>query len=202
MKKQTQSQCRVCKHPERARIELLRISGVGLATVAAQFGVSTDSVWRHMARHVSERAKAQYLADVPVSEMVARAADEGVSLLDFFKIIRGTLMKQFQLAAAVNDRHATASLAGRLNETLGLIGKLTGELLRLAPGTITNNTAIFINSPAFADLQSMLIQRLATHPEALSAVIAGLRELEATAEPPPAIIDARNKEASDACVPA
>jgi hypothetical protein len=194
--------CRVCRHPERARIELLRISGVGLSTVAAQFGISTDSVWRHMSHHVSEHDKAAYLADVPIAEMVARAADEGVSLLDFFKIVRGVLMQQFQLAAAVNDRHATASLAGRLNETLGLIGKLTGELLKLAPGTVTNNTAIFVNSPAFADLQSMLIRRLAIHPEALAAVIAGLRELEAKAEPPPTIIDAHAVEAVDACIPA
>lgn len=201
MKKQTQSQCKVCRHSERARIEMMRISGVGLATVAAQFEISTDSIWRHMSRHVSERAKAAYLVDVPIAEMVARAADEGVSLLDFFKIVRGVLMKQFQLAAAVNDRHATASLAGRLNETLGLIGKLTGELLRLAPGMVTNNLTVFINSPAFADLQTMLIRRLAAHPEALAAVIAGLRELEAKAEPPP-MIDARAVEAVDAFIPA
>jgi hypothetical protein len=162
---------------------MLRISGVGLDKIAEQFGVSRDAVWRHQGNHLSESDKAAYLADVPLSEMLARAADEGVSLLDFFKIVRATLTKQFQLAASVNDRRAVASLAGRLNETLDLIGKLTGEMLRLSPGTTINNTAVFLNGPIFADLQSMLVRKLAGFPEALSRVVEGLQELEARATP-------------------
>jgi hypothetical protein len=93
---------------------MMRVGGVGLDAIAAQYDISRDSVWRHMKDHVTEGDKAAYLADVPLQEMLARAADEGVSLLDFFKIVRATLMKQFQLAASVNDRRAVASLAGRL----------------------------------------------------------------------------------------
>jgi hypothetical protein len=175
--------CKLCAHPERARIEMMRVGGVGLDAIAAQFNVSRDSVWRHMKDHVSDDERAEYLADIPLAEMLARAADEGVSLLDFFKIVRATLMKQFQLAASVNDRRAVASLAGRLNETLDLIGKLTGEMLRLSPGMVVNNTAVFVNSPMFTDLQSMLVRKLAGHPEALSRVVEGLQELEARATP-------------------
>jgi hypothetical protein len=175
------TRCTICAHPERARIELARIAGVSLRQLEETFGVSGQAVWRHMANHVSEGDKAAYLADVPLQEMLARAADEGVSLLDFFKIVRATLMKQFQLAASVNDRRAVASLAGRLNETLDLIGKLTGEMLRLSPGTVVNNTAVFVNSPIFTDLQSMLVRKLARYPEALSQVVEGLQELEAKA---------------------
>lgn len=177
---------------------MLRISGVGLDPLANQFNVGRNAVWRHMREHVTEADKCEYLVDIPIAEMVARAADEGVSLLDFFKIVRGTLMRQFQLAASINDKHAVASLAGRLNETLALIGKLTGELLKLAPGAITNNTAIFINSPAFSDLESMLMSKLASHPDALNDVIEGLRELAANAVTPPSIIDARALEVADA----
>jgi hypothetical protein len=162
---------------------MLRIAGVGLDKIAGQFAVSRDAVWRHMGKHLSEADKAAYLAEVPLSEMLARAADEGVSLLDFFKIVRGTLMKQFQLAASVNDRKAVASLAGKLNETLNMIGNITGEMLRLSPGTVVNNTAVFVNSPAFVDLQSMLVRKLSGYPEALSAVVEGLQELEASAVP-------------------
>jgi hypothetical protein len=170
--------CKLCAHPERARIEMMRVGGVGLDAIAAQFDVSRDSVWRHMKDHVSDDERAEYLADIPLAEMLARAADEGVSLLDFFKIVRATLMKQFQLAASVNDRRAVASLAGRLNETLDLIGKLTGEMLRLSPGMTVNNTAVFMNGPIFTDLQSMLVSKLAGHPEAFSRVMEGLQELE------------------------
>ncbi|HEV2575121.1 MAG TPA: hypothetical protein VGU72_25530 [Beijerinckiaceae bacterium] len=170
---------------------MLRISGVGLDKLAEQFDLSRDAIWRHMANHLTEADKAAYLADVPLNELLARATDEGVSLMDFFRIVRGTLMKQFQLAASVNDRRAVASLAGRLNETLDLIGRLTGEMLKLSPGTVVNNTAVIINSPIFVDLQSMLVRKLADHPEALARVVEGLQELEAKAgvSAIPALVD-------------
>ena len=180
---------------------MMRVGGVGLDVIAAQYGISRDSVWRHMKDHVADADKAEYLADIPLQEMLARAADEGVSLLDFFKIVRATLMKQFQLAASVNDRRAVASLAGRLNETLDLIGKLTGEMLRLSPGTVVNNTAVFVNSPMFTDLQSMLVRKLAGYPEALSCVVEGLQELEAKVSPArngAMLIDASPLEHADA----
>jgi hypothetical protein len=182
---------------------MIRLAGAGLDSIAEQFGISRDSIWRHMRDHVSPEDKAAYLADIPLQEMLARAADEGVSLLDFFKIVRATLMKQFQLAASVNDQRAVAALAGRLNETLDLIGKLTGEMLRLSPGTVVNNTAVFVNSPIFTDLQSMLVRKLEGHPEALARVVEGLLELEAKVAHAPkgaTLIDARPLE--DAHVPA
>jgi hypothetical protein len=108
---------------------------------------------------------------------------QGTSLLDFFRIVRATLMKQFQLASSVNDRRAVAALAGRLNEVLTSIGGVTGEMLKLAPTSITNNTSVFINSPIFVDLQSMLVRKLADHPEALSRVVEDLQELEAGVAP-------------------
>jgi hypothetical protein len=190
-------QCKVCGHHERVRIEMARLAGAGLDAIAKQFNVSRDSVWRHMKSHVSEDDRAMLLVDVPLQELLARAADEGVSLLDYLKIVRATLMRQFQLAASVNDQRAVAALAGRLNETLDLIGRLTGEMLKLSPTSITNNTAVFVNSPIFADLQSMLVRKLEGHPEALARVVEGLQELEArvaTAPKGAALIDARPLE--------
>jgi hypothetical protein len=136
-----------------------------------------------MRDHVTDADKVAYLVDVPIQEMVARAADEGVSLIDHFRVVRHTLMQQFQLAAVVNDRRAVASLAGKLNETLDMIGRITGEMLRLAPGSVVNNTTIFLNSPMFVDLQSMLMRKLQGHPEARGLVVEGLQELEAKAAP-------------------
>lgn len=177
--------CTICRLPrhERARIEIARLGGVGLDQVAAETGASRDAIWRHMHDHVSDADKAAYLVDVPVAEMVARAADEGISLIDHFRVVRFTLMKQFQLAAVCNDRKAVASLAGKLDEVLNSIGRITGEMLRLAPGSVVNNTAIFVNSPMFVDLQTMLMRKLQGHPEALGRVVEGLAELEAKAAP-------------------
>jgi hypothetical protein len=205
MKKPTtrRVQCNVCRHPERARIEMLRLAGAGLGAIAAQFDISRDSVFRHMRDHVSEDDRAAMLADVPLQELLARAADEGVSLLDFCKIIRATLMRQFQLAASVNDAKAAAALAGKLNETLRLIGTFTGEMLKLSPSMTVNNTQVFINSPIFTDLQAMLVRKLEGHPEALARVVEGLLELEAKAAHAPkgaTLIDATPLE--DEYVPA
>lgn len=179
--------CICCAHPDRARIELLRISGVSLDALSKQFGISRVSIWRHAARHISEAERAEYLAEVPLTELIAKAADEGISLLDYYRIVRGTLLKQFQLAASVNDRRAVAALAGRLNEVLISIGGVTGEMLKLAPASVTNNTAVFIQSPAFADLQAMLVQRLQPFPDALKEVVDGLLDLESKANITPPI---------------
>jgi hypothetical protein len=177
--------CSICRHPDRARIEAGRVAGVSLDNVSAKFGVSRDAVHRHMARHVDEETRLQYISDTPIRELAQRASEEGVSLIDYFGIIRGVLMQQFQLAAACNDKTGTAILAGRLTEVLREIGRITGEIMR-TPGVMNvSNTVNFINSPMFADLQTMLIKRLAGHPEAMAAVVEGLRDLEGRSAPPP-----------------
>jgi hypothetical protein len=161
-----------------------------------------------MARHVPEDLRAQYLADVPIKELAQKAASEGLSVLQYLSVVRGTLMTQFQLAASVNDRYGTSALAGRLNETLREIGRITGEIMR-SPGVMNVNTSInFINSPIFMDLQTMLIKRLAGHPAAMAAVLEGLRELEARSAPPMAapmieqqLAPVRTSQASSAASP-
>jgi len=176
--------CKVCFYPDRHRIEALRLAGAKLGDIAASFpGITAKNVWSHMRNHVTEAEKAEYLADVPLKEVARRAAEEGISLIDYFNLVRSVVLRQMLLAASVNDGHRVASLATRATEVLREIGRLTGELLRLSPITNVNNTAIFINSPVFAELQEMLIAKLRDHPPALEAVIEGLQELEHKAAP-------------------
>jgi hypothetical protein len=177
--------CSICRHPDRVLIEQTRIAGGSLDNIARKFAVHRDAVWRHCTRHIPEDLRAQYLADVPVKELAQRASAEGLSVLDYLAIVRGVLLQQFQLAASVNDKNGTAVLAGRLTEVLRVIAGITGELMR-TPGVMNvSNTVNFVNSPIFLDLQTMLVKRLAGHPDALSAVIEGLRELEARSAPRP-----------------
>lgn len=189
----TAKRCKVCSDPRRAEIELAHCSGIGLDSIAAKFGhpLGTPehrnyrmSVWRHCKKHLKEDDRAAYLCDVDIKDLAARAHAESMSLMDYIAIERGLLMRQLQLAAGMNDKHATASLAGKLTELLKLSANVTGELHRLSPTTTTNNIAVFVRSPAFDDLQSMLMRALADHPEALARVVAGLRELEDKAAGP------------------
>jgi hypothetical protein len=175
--------CTVCKHVDRARIESTRIAGASLDSIAAKYAIGRDALWRHMAKHVSDDLKAQYIADVPVKELAARASAEGIGVLDYLAIVRGILLQQFQLAASVNDKNGTAVLAGRLTEVLREIGRITGEIMKSPAVQNISTTVNFINSPVFVDLQQMLIRRLAGHPEAMAAVVDGLRELESRSAP-------------------
>ncbi len=169
--------CQVCRHPDRLRIELLRLSGLSLDLVSARFRVHRDAVHRHML-HISEADRAALIADLPMKELARQAAEDGVSLLDYLKVIREVLMRQLLLAADGGDRVGTASLSGKAIECLRELGRITGEISSLTSLTQVNNTAVFVNSPQWAALQTMLIERLRAWPDALAAVLEGMEELD------------------------
>src|SRR5260221_13622807 len=78
--------CLICRHEHRVLIESTRIAGASLDNISAKYGVSRDSIFRHMKRHVPDDLRAEYLAAVPLAELAAKAATEGVSLLGYFSI--------------------------------------------------------------------------------------------------------------------
>jgi hypothetical protein len=163
---------------------MLRAAGVSLDALAARFeGAHRDAIWRHWTKHVSRDTRAMYLAAEPLEETAARAAKEGGSLLSYLSLIRTTIFSQMLLAAAANDGHRTAVLAGRAIEALKEIGRLTGELSNISTLNVTNNSTVFVNSPMFARLEQMLLDRLRGFPDALANVVEGLRALENEAEP-------------------
>ena len=174
--------CQVCRHPDRLRIELLRLTGVSLDRLAARFKVHRDAINRHMV-HLDQADRVALIADLPMKELAQQAAEEGVGLIDYFKVIREVLMRQLLTAANSGDRIGTASLSGRAIECLKELGRITGEISNLTSFPTVNNTAVFVNSPQFAALETMLIERLAKYPDALAAVVAGLRELEDRSPP-------------------
>jgi hypothetical protein len=186
----------VCQHPHRARIEQGRVAGISLDNLSRKFGPSRDSIFRHCRDHLTEDQRASYICELPIKDLAEAAAAENVSVLEYLSIVRSTLLQQFQLAASCNDKNGVGILAGRLTEILRVIGQMSGEILR-APAVAnvtTNNTINFVNSPIFADLQAMLVKRLAGHPDALAAVVEGLRELESRSsphQPPPLVIEHR-----------
>jgi hypothetical protein len=111
--------CRTCQSPHRAHVELLRASGVSYEAIAKRFGLDRDNIWRHWHRHVSNETKAYLIAGpVQLHELAQRAAAEGMSLLDYLGVIRGTLMNLFQAAAQANDRNGASITSGRLLQTL------------------------------------------------------------------------------------
>jgi hypothetical protein len=175
--------CQICRSPDRLQIELLRLSGMSLDRIAARFRVHRDALHRHMHAHIDEADRAALIADLPMKELARQAAEEGISVVDYLKVVREVLMRQLLTAANTGDRVGTASLSGRAIECLKELGRITGEISNLTSFTTVNNTAIIFNSPAYAALESMLVEKLAPHPAALAAVVDGLRQLESTAAP-------------------
>jgi hypothetical protein len=170
--------CKICHHPERARIELMRAGGSSLDVIAKRFGLQRDLIWRHWQKHVSETTKAQLIAGpLQLHELAERATAEGLSLLDYLSIIRGTLMDLFQHAAQAKDKNGASITSGRLLQCLEQIGRLTGELSRISSSTVVNNTLV-IGSPGFAPIQGAILSALAPYPDARLAVVEALRSIE------------------------
>jgi hypothetical protein len=176
--------CQVCTHADRARIELLRVSGVSLDALAAQFGCHRDSIWRHFRRHVSDARKSELLAGpAKVDGLINRAADESRALLDYFKIARSVLFAQFLAAAEAGDRNGVANIASKLLDSLKEVGKLTGELRALSGITVNNTQVNFIGSPEFGALSEGLLSLARRHPETKADIISLLREIDAGPAP-------------------
>jgi hypothetical protein len=192
--------CQVCRHPERSRIELLKAGGAGIDALAEKFGVHRDALWRHWTHHVTNEAKASYLAGPgALEEMAARAAEAGESVLDYLKLCRTVLTAQLSAMSEAGDGRGAAMVAGQLTRTCESIARVTGELSDLARSTtfnITNNQLVLAESPAFMRVQATLLKALAPYPEARAAVVAALRDLDEPANNsgalraiPPKVID-------------
>jgi hypothetical protein len=182
--------CTICKHSDRVRIEAVRCAGASLDTVAAKFSISRDALHRHMQNHVPADARAQYLADAPLAELAQLAASEGISVLQYACLVRSVLMTELQLASQAHAHHATSALAGRLNETLKLIGGLSGEMSELARSVTINGNINILNHPQIAAFQAVILEALepVEFERARQAVVMRLRSFDAESAPAAATI--------------
>lgn len=178
------SQCKVCNHPERARLEMLRVGGASLDALAKEFRASRDSLYRHFKNHVSDRRRAELMAGPARVEGLANAAAaESKSLLEYLGITRSVLFSQFLSCAEAGDHQGVANVAGRLLESLRELGRVSGELRQLSGISITNVMNI-VSSPGFLALQDGLLKIARAHPGARPEIVKLLRSLEADPEAP------------------
>ncbi len=174
--------CAICNHPERARIEALRLGGASVMALRRKFpDLSKDALFRHFKNHVSPERKAELLlGPTAVHELVEKSAKEDMALVDYLALARSTCLSQLMSAAEAGDRQSFGTLMGRFLEVLREQGKISGEIRQVAASlTINNNTAtLLVSSPDFARLQMMLVSKLAPFPDAREAVLAGLAEMD------------------------
>jgi hypothetical protein len=139
---------------------------------------------RHWINHVSAEARAAYIAGAGATkdQLEAIIADESLALVDHFRITRSGLYRAFSAACEAGDGSVLAMLAGRLHENFRDCGRLTGELQRGPLLNIQNNVLV---NPDYTKAIARIVSAVAPFPEAREAVIAALRDLDATSAATP-----------------
>ena len=139
---------------------------------------------RHWINHVSAEARAAYIAGAGATkdQLEAIVADESLALVDHFWITRSGLYRAFSAACEAGDGSVLAMLAGRLHENFRDCGRLTGELQRGPLLNIQNNVLV---NPDYTKAIARIVSAVAPFPEAREAVIAALRDLDATSAATP-----------------
>jgi transposase-like protein len=154
--------CTICSHEQRFAIEeLLATRQSTYRGIARKYGVSEDAVSRHVkAGHVS-----QLLAMAADAERAARAD----SLLDRIEALHSRTLAILE-ALEGTDEHGTALAAIReARRNLELIGEVTRELDRA--GTINLELSV-----EWQEVKAVLVNTLASYPEAQQAVFNALEE--------------------------
>jgi transposase-like protein len=154
--------CTICSHEQRFAIEeLLATRQSTYRGIARKYGVSEDAVSRHVkAGHVS-----QLLALAADAERAARAD----TLLDRIEALHSRTMAILE-AVEGKDEHGTALAAIReARRNLELIGEVTKELDRA--GTINLELTV-----EWQEVKAVLVNTLASYPEAQQAVFNALEE--------------------------
>src|ERR1700747_3693195 len=182
--------CQGCNHSERVRIERFLAAGASIKGAARKFDIDYHALRRHWTNHVSAEARATYVAGSAASkdQLEEIVADESLAVIDHYRIVRGALYQRFTAAAELGDGNSLALLAGRLHENFRDCGRLTGELQRGPLLNIQNNVLV---NPDYTRAIARIVSAVSAYPEAREAVIAALRDLDATSASAPALMDRR-----------
>jgi hypothetical protein len=182
--------CQGCNHLERMRIERLLAAGASIKGAARKFEIDYHALRRHWINHVSAEARAAHIAGAGATkdQLEEIVADESLALIDHYRIVRSALYKGFGAASELGDGNSLALLAGRLHENLRDSGRLTGELQHGPLLNIQNNVLL---NPDYTRAIAQIVSAVAGYPEARDAIIAALRDLDATSAPTPVLEDRR-----------
>lgn len=111
--------CTICGHPHRYDMERMVCSGVSVPKAAAKYGVTRDSLRRHVINgHVSKAIeKARDELDIEHTR----------TLLEKLADLEEMSLDTIQKARAKKDLKSTCSAIREYRATLELSGKITGE---------------------------------------------------------------------------
>jgi hypothetical protein len=155
------------------RHDLAIACGVSKRLISARHKISLAAVHRHAATHLTPEVRAALATKILAREGDMRRVllEEGTSVVEALKAVRGPLFGLFLAAVDVGDGKVAGNLAGRLHESLSLSAKLTGELV---PHTSISTVNVLLSAD-FMRLRAELLHVLARYPEARAEVAAVFR---------------------------
>ena len=152
--------CSICSHEHRDAMEDAFIAGQAKRRIASQHGVSERAVRYHMREHLPA-----LLALARDAERAARAD----SLLDRMEALQSRTLAILEAVEGTNE-HGTALAAIReARRNFSLIGEVTRELDR----SRTINLELTVE---WQEVKAVLVNTLASYPEAQQAVFNALEE--------------------------
>jgi len=152
--------CSVCTHDERDSIEDAFIVGTPKRRIASHYGVSERAVRHHLREHLPA-----LLALARDAERASRAD----SLLDRIEALQSRLLAILEATEETHDHRVALSAIREARANLELIGEVTRELDRA--GTINLELTV-----EWQEVKAVLVNTLASYPEAQQAVFNALEE--------------------------
>jgi hypothetical protein len=152
--------CSVCTHDERDSIEDAFIVGTPKRRIASHYGVSERAVRHHLREHLPA-----LLALARDAERASRAD----SLLDRIEALQSRLLAILEATEETHDHRVALSAIREARANLELIGEVTRELDR----SRTINLELTVE---WQEVKAVLVNTLASYPEAQQAVFNALEE--------------------------
>ena len=166
-------QCTVCRHADRASIELHLSNKVPIRVIGKRYGVHHDAVYRHGKVHMSSELHAQLITRgrMNPTDLENLRITESEGVLQQLVAVRARLYTQMDIAEQLNDYKAAAAIGERIIKSLETVAKLLGDL-KTGTVNVTNNMLVM---PEFHALRTTILQALRAHPTARADVIAALQ---------------------------
>jgi regulator of sirC expression with transglutaminase-like and TPR domain len=171
--------CSVCAHEQRVEIDIALVSGEPYRDIARRYRVSKDALTRHKAEHLpAALLKAQAVEEVAHADTVLdqiRAIAARTERL--YAVSENILSKAYQaddLRTALGAIREANSCNKEARNNLELLAELTRELDRSASVSVTIK-------PEWLTLRTAILTVLTSHPEARSAVLTAITEVDSHA---------------------
>jgi hypothetical protein len=175
--------CATCRHPEVERINYLACTGNSLNAIAAQFGVSYNSIRRHADAtvadpHIKDSYRALAKACVSFEELTKKAIDGTAQSLDEAGMYVRGHTHQWALAREAGDHRKMVMHSREARLWSEHKTALSGELLPAARYQQTVNMNMLVADRGYTEAIDVILRRLLPYPEARQEVIVGLSELD------------------------